>query len=286
MAIKTTYPIVLAHGIARFDAISNDILDLDNTEDDALDLLHYYKGVRTMLEKKGFRARHAEGVAWADSIKVRSLQLRDAVLRVLAETQAEKVNIIAHSMGGLDARHMMFNDRLKGKIHKKVASITTISTPHEGSAMADFLVANKQAFGHLFDALGISVDGLDDVTIAACAAFNAKSESFERELLADPAAFTFQTYAGVAEIWNVFAPLKIPYAIVRKKQGPNDGFVARDAAKFRGRDHVEVLKNTDHLNELGWWDISSVVVDSPKGLLKRIHKLFLDIADKLPKARR
>ncbi len=55
----------------------------------------------------------------------------------LAEkTGATKFNLIAHSKGGIDARY--FISTLKG--HQMVASLSTISTPHLGTPIADYLM--------------------------------------------------------------------------------------------------------------------------------------------------
>ena len=52
---------------------------------------------------------------------------------VLARTNAQKVHLLAHSQGGIDARVLLtdldYADR--------VASLTTISTPHRGTRIAD-----------------------------------------------------------------------------------------------------------------------------------------------------
>ena len=122
-----TYPIVLAHGIARFDQVWREGLGSDNSDDPNVDRLHYFKGIRTMLRAEGYDVYHSS-VPWADGVKVRASKMKENIVRVLSDSGAEKVNIVAHSMGGLDARHMLFDDREIGNpIHEKVASLTTIS---------------------------------------------------------------------------------------------------------------------------------------------------------------
>lgn len=72
------------------------------------------------------------------SIEARAARLADDIAQ---KAQGKPVNIIAHSMGGLDSRYMI--SRLKpGNI--EVVSLTTIATPHRGSAFADYM----------FDAIG------------------------------------------------------------------------------------------------------------------------------------
>lgn len=64
-----------------------------------------------------------------------SIGERAAVLKNFLETtlKGRKVNIIGHSLGGLDARYLV--SILKSN---QVASITTIGTPHGGSPLSDW----------------------------------------------------------------------------------------------------------------------------------------------------
>ena len=59
--------------------------------------------------------------------------------RLLAEKGAEKVNVIAHSKGGMETRYLISTLKMGGHI----ASLTTISTPHNGSAAMDWLMKFK-----------------------------------------------------------------------------------------------------------------------------------------------
>lgn len=59
-------------------------------------------------------------------------QIKKYISGVLEKTGAEKVNIIAHSKGGLDTLYMI--DRLG--MAEKVASVTFLCTPHKGSVIA------------------------------------------------------------------------------------------------------------------------------------------------------
>ncbi|MBW0493263.1 hypothetical protein O181_032978 [Austropuccinia psidii MF-1] len=71
-----------------------------------------------------------------------SIQQRAECLHNLLESQLkfdEKVNLLGHSMGGLDARHLISNFNKKSY---QVQSLTTISTPHRGSPFMDWCRAN------------------------------------------------------------------------------------------------------------------------------------------------
>ena len=85
-----TYPIILAHGVCRFDKIWSDALDIDNNDNEELDNLHYFKGIRTMLSKNGFKAYHSN-VGWATDVDSRAIDLKKDVLKVLEKENCEKV---------------------------------------------------------------------------------------------------------------------------------------------------------------------------------------------------
>jgi len=274
-----TFPIVLAHGIARFDVLGDRILHLDNTPDPKLDNLHYFKAIRSLLISRGFNVWHS-GVPWAAGVKERSQRLRLNVLDVLKKTNAAKVNIIAHSMGGLDTRHMMFDDRNSGKIHERIASLTTVSTPHEGSPAADWMLENLPEVPHVLKDLGIAAEGLRDLSVAECARFNNDPQV---RLFEDSFSGRVTTYAGQSSLLSTIGVLKPFYMLIKQLQGPNDGLVSVQSARWRKRDHAGVWSGTDHLNELGHWDFDQITSgESQAELLSRIHASYLNIAKSLP----
>ncbi|MCA9706537.1 MAG: alpha/beta fold hydrolase, partial [Myxococcales bacterium] len=85
----------------------------------------------------------------------RAEHLAERVDAILAVHGVEKVNLIGHSMGGLDSRwlvaHLGYQDR--------VASITTIGTPHRGSSVANAVLG-------LTDADNAWVEWLTDKVVA------------------------------------------------------------------------------------------------------------------------
>jgi triacylglycerol lipase len=232
-----------------------------------------------MLGSHGLNVWHSS-VPWAAGVQARSAQLRLNVLDILKKTGAEKVSIIAHSMGGLDTRHMMFNDRNAGKIHEKIAALVTISTPHEGSPAADWMLDNLPEVPHILKDLGIAAEGLRDITTAKCAKFNndAQVQAFENGI-----AVKVTTYAGQSNMLSTIGLLKPFYLLIKQRQGPNDGLVSVQSAKWLKRDHKGVWDSTDHLNELGHWDFDQIASgESQEALLSRIQKNYLSIAQSLP----
>jgi triacylglycerol lipase len=276
-----TFPIVLAHGVCRFDILWNESLAVDNNDDPKIDRLHYFRGIRTMLKDKGFDVFHSS-VAWAGDVDHRAEDLKLNILDVLAKTGARKINIIAHSMGGLDARHMMFNDRADGKIHHHIASLTTISTPHAGSPFADWGLDNLSQIPFLLKKAGLDVDAFQDLRTDSCQAFNERPEVVDFESRCQTNTL-FQTYAGRQAIWGIFNLLKGPFRIIEEKEGENDGLVSVQSAKWRDDYFKGTLDKTDHLNELGWWEVSQLMKDeTPDKLLQRIHEFYAAVAQDLP----
>ncbi|MDQ6981506.1 MAG: alpha/beta fold hydrolase [Mariprofundus sp.] len=110
MALRPT--VVLIHGLFGFRQL----------------LWHdYFQGVRPLYESMGLRVI-APSLPWAGSIEQRA----DALAKQLRQ-EAGPLHLIAHSMGGLDARRWI--TCLDGA--SRALSLTTLATPHQGSAAAD-----------------------------------------------------------------------------------------------------------------------------------------------------
>lgn len=112
------YPILLAHGMAGWDKIGG--------------FWNYYFQVADDLRARGERI-YTSQVAPFESSSVRGAQLAQAIDAALRDSGACKINIIAHSQGGIDARHAISTLRRGGG----VASLVTVSTPHRGTVVAD-----------------------------------------------------------------------------------------------------------------------------------------------------
>ena len=277
-----TYPIVLAHGICRFDALLRDILQ---DEDAAEDRLHYFRGIRSMLAAHGFSVFHST-VPWAAGVSARARALKANVEQVLATTGSPKVHVIAHSMGGLDARHMLFEHQAD-RMHEKVASITTIGTPHRGTTFADWGVTNGSLVRIILRGLCIEdFDGFFDLTTRACEDFNEAAAGFEKRC-----GVLFQTVAGAQDLPYIFEPLQIPWAIIHANEGANDGLVSVSSATWRPEYLRAPVLSADHLNELGWWEPNDAGLlrfpfapprgETPLELDTRIRAVYVAIAQDL-----
>lgn len=115
----TKYPILLVHGVFFRDYKYFD----------------YWGRIPGQLKRNGATVYYGMQPS-ADSIANCAQAITQRIKDIMKETGCEKVNIIAHSKGGLDCRYAMaFCDAAEF-----VASLTTISTPHRGSPFADYLL--------------------------------------------------------------------------------------------------------------------------------------------------
>ena len=73
------------------------------------------------------------------SVEGNAAQLARSLERILEITGASKLNLVAHSKGGLDARAALHDPALAGHI----ASLTTLATPHRGLRFCDALARSR-----------------------------------------------------------------------------------------------------------------------------------------------
>jgi triacylglycerol lipase len=282
----TRYPIVVVHGFLG----SADKLASFNSQ------------ITDALTADGHRVYRAELPPFG-SVAMRGKVLATEVDRVLQETGASKVNIVAHSMGGLDARELVsvlgYGDR--------VASLTTVSTPHRGSRIADMslglvegaddkaLAAIAQAIGKSYSDVADDTDlkqALRDLSEANADAFNAAHP--------DDARVYYQSWAGVSSFLAIPNPadadacdgkllmhpgradfvnpiLAPAMPFVSDGGQSNDGFVRVSSAKwgnFRG------CVPADHADEIG--TLSTQSLDPHTGFdFVRFHRdIAFDLASR------
>ena len=112
--------IILAPGILGFGRVP--VLSL---------FVNYFNGVAAHLRRQG-HVVIAPQVNPIGSVTERGQQLAAAILDVSPSPQ--KLHVIAHSMGGLDARFAI--SKVPG-VAERVQTLVTIGTPHRGSPVAN-----------------------------------------------------------------------------------------------------------------------------------------------------
>ena len=223
--VAPRHPVVLVHGVLGF--VRRTLTRLLSYA--------YFQGVEDDLADAGVRVTSVALPATACVVD-RARALRDAVEGV----GGGRVNVVAHSMGGLDAR--WYVGRLGG--HRRVASLTTIATPHHGTYAADWgglRVGRALAGWRRLADLGVDARAFPDLTRAACEARNA-------ELLDGPTVPTF-SYGGARPWWGIAAPLQVAFRVLQRVEGPNDGLVSVASARFGT--YLGTLE-ADHFAETGW----------------------------------
>jgi triacylglycerol lipase len=219
---RLKHPVVLAHGVLGFDKIAIGGRDLS-----------YFRGVTRHLTSVGAEV-HRPRVHLAASIAVRAAELK----RLIEMIPAQKVNVIAHSMGGLDARYAIS----KLGLGDRIATLTTVGTPHRGTPVADLgtklgdLLKLRTLIGKLVD-----VDGFHDLTTHRLIDFN-------RDVPDSPKVF-YGSVIGRIERAKATPLLWITHKYLTERAGANDGMVPAASQSWG-----EVLKEVeaDHWAQIGW----------------------------------
>ncbi|ODO00810.1 triacylglycerol lipase [Cryptococcus wingfieldii CBS 7118] len=99
--------------------------------------LHYWASVLEVLRDKMGCEVVVVGVKGTGSVQERADQMHEFLKTTLPKGTG--VNFVAHSMGGLDCRHLISN--IKPHSYTPL-SLTTIGTPHRGSPFMDWCAAN------------------------------------------------------------------------------------------------------------------------------------------------
>lgn len=288
------FPIVLAHGIARFDILTQIIRDKLKLPDSDLDdrQFQYFKGIKTYLEAHGFGPVFHPNTDFAGPVDLRAKQLKQRVSEAILQTGAGKVHIIAHSMGGLDARRMIVDLDMADK----VASLTTIGTPHLGTILAEDVISHGGNFLIFFfgEVINLDLDGFKDLTPAACKQFNDHAEDSEAKN-----GVRYQVYSSSEEPKRMFTPISKSGRSILKKDGKNDGLVPLNSQSWKpelialdGTRKTVIQREfpiaADHLNQVGWWDFKELTLlnginlfQQKKDYENKIKDIYLDIAGDL-----
>ena len=240
--------LVLAHGFFGFATIHG---------------VAYFNGVREHLAGRfpGLRILVTE-VAPAGTIEVRGRELGHQILRELRPDGAlnpdEPVHIIAHSMGGLDARYLLSPDN-PDNMADRVTSLTTVSTPHRGSPIADLLVKlrgpldglEKLVAREVQDDLaraGIEVGGLLNLTTEDTLRFNERFRDDDRTIKFSVAG-TGREVTFLGKTFRTCRLLRLPHRFIKDiADEDNDGLVGLSSATWG--DLLE-LWPADHADEIG-----------------------------------
>jgi triacylglycerol lipase len=224
--------IVLAHGIFGFGNLTG-----------GFSPVNYFNGVGAHLRRQGHTVI-APQVNPIGSVQVRAQQLAAAITRRL--DGIVDIHIIAHSMGGLDARHAIAH---VPEFAGRIATLVTIGTPHRGSPVADAVVSSTgPLFAHvpafLLRQLERNAGALHDLTTEVGVQFD--------ESTPDDDGVRYVEVAGdAAKGGHELFLFQLAAVIGRLTGEVNDGVVARSSALREGHEHLDDWP-VDHAGEIGW----------------------------------
>ncbi|QXD16401.1 alpha/beta fold hydrolase [Rhodocaloribacter litoris] len=235
--IRLRYPVMLMHGFGMLAAVCRG------------GMLH---PMAMRLRAHGIRA-YAPNVAPYETVPVRAAMWQARLRHVLDETGADRVHLIAHSMGGLDARYLI---TVLGA-HDRVASLTTIATPHHGTALADLVLEQPERVRTWMAGLtgrmsaAAMKEASTDFVRAVAELTPAYVEETFNPAVPDHPAVRYRSYAGRAGRGTgvPMSPLLRPLNhLLFARDGVNDGFVAVERARWGT---CLGILDADHLQQVG-----------------------------------
>jgi len=249
----TRNPIVLMHGMGGFDSAF-------------FNLVNYFQGVEENLINQGYNV-HTTEVAMFNDSTYRGNEVESQLMEILETTGARKIDIIAHSQGGLDARYF-----ISTKGHgADVAVVAMLATPHKGSIVADVLLGNVTGISQdiivgLLDFFANLIDGSEaDVRDALNFITRDHMTNVFNPQNPDDPRVKYWSWAGITcnLLTNdcnenlghdrVGLELSITYGIIKNGDesegyGPNDGMV-----QYKSAEYGEFMGyvSADHADEIG-----------------------------------
>lgn len=210
----TKYPVLMVHGVFFRD----------------FRFLNYWGRIPAELRENGakvFFGEHQSARAVSDSADEIALRIK----AILDKTGAEKVNIIAHSKGGLDSRCAIAE---KG-MAPFVASLITINTPHRGCGFADYLLEKlkpsvQKKIEDTYNSVAGKAGDEDPDFMAAVKDLTAEKCKITDEKWGVPEGIYCRSVGSqLKKARNGKFPLNFSYRLVKYFDGENDGLVSESS---------------------------------------------------------
>ncbi|MCP4500347.1 MAG: alpha/beta fold hydrolase [Deltaproteobacteria bacterium] len=254
------YPVIFVHGFAGYGKLAL--------------LSSYFEGLEEAIAARAEEGEPAVAVFMPDlppfaPSEVRAPLLAAEIARVLEVTGAKKVHLVAHSLGGIDARKAIADFSLEDKVF----SLTTFATPHHGTIVAStFQVLPEWMLLSVFAPMDIFYDvmrghsvgpiqvqkALTQMSPATMAAFNRNYPPPRGVFLFSIAGVTSHSSTSCDGPWGKpqFQDAPIPFILptyLWLRGAPtdataNDGVVAVISARWEG---FLGCVPADHFDEVG-----------------------------------
>ena len=235
--IRLRRPVVLMHGFGALAGLRRS------------GMLH---AEAMYLRARGVLA-YAPNVASYETIERRAAMWRGHLDAAMEETGHDRLHLVAHSMGGLDARHLVSTLGY----HRHVETLTTVATPHHGASLAEAALETPTL-------LSLPVLGLADWAGAAALAGSSSHvrgalhqltrayiEGTFNPATPDHPDVTYRSWAGRAGTGtpHAISPVLRPsHALIYAREGVNDGVVGTDSAVWTG---FQGVVDADHARQIG-----------------------------------
>lgn len=230
----TRYPLVLMHGFGALAGLTGGVFHRE--------ALH--------LRARGVAA-FAPAVSPYGTLDERADEWDTHLARVVGETGAEHVNLLAFSSGGLDARLLARRPAWAGRI----ASLVTLSTPHRGNPLAAWALGRPDRLTALvLRAMHVAgeaawpappriADALAGLTPDAVAARFPSDEAVDGAWCA-----SYASRAGIGTRAPMHPALQVPHRVLHRLAGANDGIVP--TASMSWGEPVGTVE-ADHARQVG-----------------------------------
>lgn len=214
MDCGTRYPILLVHGMAFRDEWRS----------------RYWGRIPETLRQRGavvyFGGQDAIG-----TVEGNAAHLVRRIGEICRDTGCGRVNIIAHSKGGIDARAAAL---VLGS--ERVASLTTVSTPHRGSRTLDYVFRLPRAlirFWGFFVNLWYRLLGDREPDFyAVMSGFTTDSMAEFNRRTPDSPGILYRSAGGVMASPVSDASMWFSRLVIGLVDGPNDGLVTVESARW------------------------------------------------------
>lgn len=213
--INLKYPVLMVHGMGFRDRKH----------------INYWGRIPGVLEKTGCKIYYG-GQDANGSLEANGELLKKRIREVIELTGAKKLNVIAHSKGGMEIRYVISTLGMG----EWIASVTTMNTPHNGSETVDALLklpGGLIRFGSKCTDLWMKLLGdRNPDTYGAINSFTTEYARRFNEANPDMEGIYYQSYGFVMK--NAFSDIFLAwtYPVVYYFEGENDGLLAPRAVKW------------------------------------------------------
>ncbi|KAL1901533.1 lipase 2 [Ceratocystis pirilliformis] len=267
------HTIVLAHGLFGFSQLdlSHDL----GLRAGLLPPIHYWHGIVDALASRNVRVV-TTSVPPSASIQHRANHLAQQIATLCP---GEPVSVIAHSMGGLDARCMLSSLR-PARDQVDVRALVTIATPHRGSYFANYLhtvplLPLPRLYG-LLRRVGLGTEAFQQLTTGYM-------QNTFNPLTPDVEGVRYFSYGATTPKPSLLSLFWLTHRIIRRREGPNDGLVSVESSRWGS--YKGTLVNVSHFDLINWTNVFARTARHIAGVPDGFSAIafYLAIADMLAK---